>query len=142
MKMICRFLCAVLCLAMSQAVQYPDAYPTSARPTGSKPLYILSTDRAVAEDVVTVETLAGALGRDTPQIYRVKDEPSDSYNIWLKEMQSTWGVQTNRTFENDVSGLVGHFAPQIRGYVLFEPGHSNIHHRLIHSCHRLLTIGT
>ena len=72
-------LLASLCLAGASPPTLP--YPRSLRPTGSEPLQVIADGALAPEDVVTLETLAGFLARDTPQIYRCS--PSLSLSLAL-----------------------------------------------------------
>ncbi|EGD74085.1 hypothetical protein PTSG_05777 [Salpingoeca rosetta] len=73
------------------------------------------------EDIVTYETMAGFLGRTTPQLYRLNTNVTgpESYAIWLRFMMKNYGVTVNSTFLNDLPAAVRFFAPQMRGFVTF-----------------------
>lgn len=63
-------------LTSSAATEYP--WPSSARPTGDEPLLVVSTKNLAKADVVTVETLSGALAREAPRIFTIGGELSDT----------------------------------------------------------------
>eukprot|EP00049_Salpingoeca_infusionum_P019130 m.360371 g.360371 ORF g.360371 m.360371 type:complete len:634 (+) comp19009_c0_seq1:159-2060(+) len=101
-----------------------SAYHKSARPVGTSPLFVVSDSALNATQTVTIETLAGGLARDTPQIYRVADQlnsTSDSYAVWLDIMRTNYSVAVNTTFLNSPLQLLQYFAPRMRGMVLYDP---------------------
>eukprot|EP00043_Microstomoeca_roanoka_P018676 m.202133 g.202133 ORF g.202133 m.202133 type:complete len:573 (+) comp16872_c5_seq2:10808-12526(+) len=76
-----------------------------------------------AADVVTYQTLAGGLSRETPRLYRVvngvNDVPADSYALWLQQLVQNNQVRINTTYLNDFPGVVKMFSNEIKGYVTF-----------------------
>lgn len=99
-------------------------YPCSRRPTGSAPLHVVSHSRLSRADIVTLDTLAGILARDTPRIFRLEDAGGSKSNgdnwFWLRRLRDVYGVETNYTLLNAAAWeLAREFRNHIRGYVLF-----------------------
>lgn len=117
------FLLNVLTLAPSP-VHGAGPYPHATQPTGTAPLFVVADGSLAPGDVVTLQTLAGALARLTPRVYRVTTglNDTDSYALWLRELQEH-GVAVNATYLHDLPGLLGHFSGAgggvITGYVTF-----------------------
>jgi hypothetical protein len=76
------------------------------------------------DDIVTVETLSGALARHCPNIYRIRGElaDGDSSSFWLTQLQKQQpSLKVNSTFLHDLHGLLLHFRSRINGYVKYNP---------------------
>ena len=70
---LCAFCVLVLACLVVTALAVDGlnpAYPSSKYPTGHETLFVVADQGVSQEDIVTYETLAGALSRTTPQLYR------------------------------------------------------------------------
>eukprot|EP00756_Hemistasia_phaeocysticola_P053605 Hpha_TRINITY_DN29456_c0_g1::TRINITY_DN29456_c0_g1_i1::g.70172::m.70172 len=119
------------CAAVAHATLLP--YPKSKLPCGAAgPLHVVSTANMTASEVVTLQTLAGVLARDSPSIYVVKSNPAedvadDETVFWLHELERYYkeAVPLSYTYLNgDVSGLLRQYRGNITGYVWYEGGNT------------------
>eukprot|EP01062_Namystynia_karyoxenos_P071092 TRINITY_DN664_c0_g2_i1.p1 TRINITY_DN664_c0_g2~~TRINITY_DN664_c0_g2_i1.p1 ORF type:complete len:634 (+),score=135.48 TRINITY_DN664_c0_g2_i1:78-1904(+) len=116
-------LCAAVLLARASAGSAAAAaYPRAQQPTGTVPLKVVADAQLAPGDIVTLETLSGALARTTPEIYRVSTTPDagDSYALWLRQLVSQHQVKTDLTFLNNFTGLLQSMRGRIRGFVQFK----------------------
>jgi len=129
-------------LTSSAATEYP--WPSSARPTGDEPLLVVSTKNLAKADVVTVETLSGALAREAPRIFTIGGElsdTSDANTFWLTRLRDAHNVTLDTRFLHDVPGLLKSFAqaaaatsqqkPLIRGFVRYSEATNSTNAALI-----------
>lgn len=102
-------------------------YAHAQHPTGTLPLFAVADDGMAPGDLVTLQTLAGALARSTPQVYRVSSglNGTDSYALWARELRDQYEVVFDQTYLNDLAGLIQHFAPNISGFVTFTNGNES-----------------
>ena len=121
MRVVLLFLCCFLCSFFSSRAESRFSYPRSLKPPST--LYVYSDSSLGLEDglAVTLLTLGGGLARTQPMFYRVpKGYPgTDSYNLWLTQMEERCNVQVDLSFLDDAFGLLTKFKRNISGYVMY-----------------------
>jgi hypothetical protein len=87
-------------------------YPSSTRPIGTLPLFVITVDHMNSADKSTLQTLSGLLARDSPRIYTLEntDGPlTSAYALWLEQLTDVYGVATNMTYNRNFPGLLALF---------------------------------
>ena len=87
-------------------------YPSSRRPIGTLPLFVITVDHLNSADKSTLQTLSGLLARDSPRIYTLEntDGPlTSAYALWLEQLTDVYGVATNMTYNRNFPGLLALF---------------------------------
>jgi ABC-type Co2+ transport system permease subunit len=113
---------AAVAAVVAADVSYP--WPSSVRPTGAEPLAVVSLKGLAKADIVTIETLSGALARDAPRIYTIGgelDDMADANTFWLSRFKNVHNVTLDTRFLHDVPGLLTEFAKagSIAGFVTY-----------------------
>ena len=111
-------------------------YPRSATPASH--VQVVSTTGLSHDDAVTLQTLAGVLARDQPQLYTI-DSPSPTHPVegdttvfWLHEMVKHGMITVSYEHLSDFPALLGHFAPKISGFVTYDPSRGSTNAALIY----------
>jgi hypothetical protein len=135
-------LVSALAVAHSLASEVDLPYPRSAVPTGQAgPIFVVSEHNISAQaDQVTLQTLAGMLARDSPRIYTIKGESpaltptsadDDTTVFWLHDLATHHGVQFDYTYLHSLHGLLAMFAPNVTGFVAYDPATQSTNSALI-----------
>ena len=99
-------------------------YPSSLKPVGALPLFVISMRGIGHADQVTVGSLAGVLAREAPQVYTItgglNDTASDAAAFWLQKFVNKYHVRVNTSFINDLPALLKHFSSQLDGFVAYD----------------------
>ena len=87
------------------------------------PSYLFVIDEDVLKDAekVMVQGLQGLLIQDASAENIWVDVPG-GYEYWRDDLEASYGVVLDRSFENDPQGLLDHFKSTLSGYVLYDLG--------------------
>jgi hypothetical protein len=105
-------------------------YPRSISPSGSNgPVFVIDTEKvADGADKVTLQTLAGVLARNSPQIYTTNGDPkgpgsrdTDTTVFWLTVLKARTKMTFSDQYASDFTGLLKHFLPNVTGYAMYDP---------------------
>lgn len=115
------------CTASSNPVDKGDSTQTSFTPTrisGSPypvsqcPDTLFAVDESNFSDsqLLAIHTLQGIVAQSKPRIFVFKG--SDGNAVWLNELQKTYGIRADYTYQSDFKGLINKFKGYVSGYII------------------------
>eukprot|EP00929_Paragymnodinium_shiwhaense_P080079 TRINITY_DN41747_c0_g1_i1.p1 TRINITY_DN41747_c0_g1~~TRINITY_DN41747_c0_g1_i1.p1 ORF type:complete len:583 (+),score=77.00 TRINITY_DN41747_c0_g1_i1:137-1885(+) len=97
-------------------------YPLSAKPLAT--VYTVAERGRSEEELVCLDTLAGNLARQQPQLYRVASadgisrSSGDSYSRFLLDLESSQQISVNASLATaPLAAIVAHWSSAVKGYV-------------------------